>query len=117
MSSNTLDRELYTRRAPSNTRVTPAQSDAAGTRAIPGAPGRLPESLLPGPLFPDPPEPPGNTRVTTGPPRTDHSFQNEGPAQPALRRFGVRTSFAFRRSVGIRPTEGFRTKGGAMPQA
>jgi len=36
---------------------------------------------------PRPPEVRSSTRVTCGPPLRDHQIQNEGPAQPALRRF------------------------------
>jgi hypothetical protein len=37
------------------------------------------------------PPPPSNTRVTSGPPPKGPHISNEGPAQPALRRFGVRS--------------------------
>jgi hypothetical protein len=41
----------------------------------------------------DPPpnaERPRHTRVSWGPPQEDHAVSNEGPAQPALRRLGLR---------------------------
>jgi hypothetical protein len=72
MTRNTLDIQLaiFDRNLCSHTRVTVGSSgDLTG--------------------FPDPPESRSHTRVTSGPPSKGPLVLNEGPAQPALRRFRV----------------------------
>jgi hypothetical protein len=57
---------------------------------------------------PNPPARRTHTRVCAGPPRVNHRFSNEGPAQPALRRFGVRSKTST--SPSFKPPAGSGTK-------